>query len=339
MNRILLTGCSPTPLAHYLKALGVLRLVAEQADTDAKGAWRDDGFELLTNLNQDELPKFFLHEYRPTPILAPWNGRAGYLEGDDAEDSTRAGAKLIKAFREAGTNRLAFYRELISAFDCNTTLRTMNSIRWEKKKAGIEKKLLERNKKSVPDTLKDQIKELGTKEAALKESIIREIKNELPDDMGIWIDALVALTDQIGTNQRKDKYFSPLLGGSGGVEGSMDIGVNFMSNLQLLIDIDTGVPAVNSNECLLSSLMLNPAVISSGGMPGSMLPGQKGGPNSTTGFTTKLGANPWDFVLMIEGAVVCTTTITKRLDSATPAELSFPLLSRLRVPRAENCPK
>ena len=27
-----LKGCSPTPLANYLKALGILRLVAGQAD-------------------------------------------------------------------------------------------------------------------------------------------------------------------------------------------------------------------------------------------------------------------------------------------------------------------
>ena len=31
-----LTGCSPVPLAHYLKALGILRLIVEQrADGEA----------------------------------------------------------------------------------------------------------------------------------------------------------------------------------------------------------------------------------------------------------------------------------------------------------------
>ncbi len=34
-----LTGCIPIPLSHYLKALGILRLVSEQVDTDAKGWW------------------------------------------------------------------------------------------------------------------------------------------------------------------------------------------------------------------------------------------------------------------------------------------------------------
>lgn len=36
-----LDGCAPTPLAHYLKALGVLRLVAEQLDPQARGWWEE----------------------------------------------------------------------------------------------------------------------------------------------------------------------------------------------------------------------------------------------------------------------------------------------------------
>ncbi|MDZ7810555.1 MAG: hypothetical protein U5L11_11035 [Arhodomonas sp.] len=39
-----LPGCGPIPLAGYLKALGVLRLVAEQADPDARGYWEDEQF-------------------------------------------------------------------------------------------------------------------------------------------------------------------------------------------------------------------------------------------------------------------------------------------------------
>ena len=37
-----LKGCSPAPLANYLKALGVLRLVAEQADLNARGGGREN---------------------------------------------------------------------------------------------------------------------------------------------------------------------------------------------------------------------------------------------------------------------------------------------------------
>ena len=49
-----LDGCAPTPLAHYLKALGILRLVAEQADLDARGWWDGDRFRLATKLNRKD---------------------------------------------------------------------------------------------------------------------------------------------------------------------------------------------------------------------------------------------------------------------------------------------
>ena len=50
MSEIILAGCTPTPLANYLKALGVFRLVAEQKDADVKGYWPGERFALLTRI-------------------------------------------------------------------------------------------------------------------------------------------------------------------------------------------------------------------------------------------------------------------------------------------------
>lgn len=50
-----LKGCSPAPLANYLKALGILRLVAEQADPSARGWWQNESFCLLTTLSKTAL--------------------------------------------------------------------------------------------------------------------------------------------------------------------------------------------------------------------------------------------------------------------------------------------
>ena len=55
-----LPGCTPTPLASYLKALAVLRLVAEVGadeggDPYATGFWRDDVFVLRTQLTAEQL--------------------------------------------------------------------------------------------------------------------------------------------------------------------------------------------------------------------------------------------------------------------------------------------
>lgn len=80
---LVLSGCMPTPLAHYLKALGILRLVAEQVDKSAAGCWRGESFVLRSALDRDRLNHFFLHEYRPTPIIAPWNGGSGFFPKDN----------------------------------------------------------------------------------------------------------------------------------------------------------------------------------------------------------------------------------------------------------------
>lgn len=48
-----LPGCVPVPLAHYLKALGILRLVAEDrqhGDPATTGCWDRDAFVLHSGL-------------------------------------------------------------------------------------------------------------------------------------------------------------------------------------------------------------------------------------------------------------------------------------------------
>ncbi len=77
-----LEGCSPVPLASYLKALGVLRLVSEQVDPTARGWWKNDSFYLSTILGREELLHFFLNDYSPTPLVAPWNGGSGFYAKD-----------------------------------------------------------------------------------------------------------------------------------------------------------------------------------------------------------------------------------------------------------------
>ena len=42
-----LHGCAPTPLAHYLKGLGILRVVTA-ADTTARAAWRGEALVLTS---------------------------------------------------------------------------------------------------------------------------------------------------------------------------------------------------------------------------------------------------------------------------------------------------
>jgi len=84
-HAIELTGCPPHVLAGYLKTLAVLRLVATQKDAGARGQWVDGTFVLTSTLDQEALARFLLDEYRPTPLIAPWNGGSGFYPKDNRE--------------------------------------------------------------------------------------------------------------------------------------------------------------------------------------------------------------------------------------------------------------
>ena len=100
-----LEGCAPVPLAGYLKALGVFRLVAEQADENAHGFWHDERFVLKTALNEESLVQFFIEKWRPTPVVAPWNGGSGFWPKDNREG--------IDAVMASNASRFNGYKETI----------------------------------------------------------------------------------------------------------------------------------------------------------------------------------------------------------------------------------
>ncbi len=104
-----LNGCAPVPLAHYLKALGILRLVAEQADPQARGWWIGDTFRLATKLDQDELEEFFIDKYKPTPMFNPWGGRSGFYSGS-SESTARS---VLTAIEKSSDPRFAYYKQII----------------------------------------------------------------------------------------------------------------------------------------------------------------------------------------------------------------------------------
>ena len=104
-----LDGCAPAPLAHYLKALGVLRLVAEQADRDVRGWWEGDHFRLATCFSQDRLEAFFLNDYQPTPIFNPWGARSGFYAGG----SEKGARKSLDEIQRSNSPRLEPFRSAI----------------------------------------------------------------------------------------------------------------------------------------------------------------------------------------------------------------------------------
>ena len=134
-----LDGCPPEPLLAYLKALGVFRLVAEQADTEARCFWRGDVFHLRSSLAAPDLCAFFLDAYRPTPIVAPWNGGSGFF----AKDNQQA----LQAIAASLTPRLSAYRETIAR--TKVILGDSASTKPEKKE---KQGLLRRLRSRLPDS-------------------------------------------------------------------------------------------------------------------------------------------------------------------------------------------
>jgi CRISPR-associated protein Csx17 len=101
-----LAGCGATPLLDYLKSLGLLQVLSQQADADCRGRWRDDRFVIETRLDEEELTGFLLGEYKPLPALAPWNRGSGFW------DEKTAG-KAVQMAEKSGAGRLAGLRRVI----------------------------------------------------------------------------------------------------------------------------------------------------------------------------------------------------------------------------------
>lgn len=103
-----LLGCTPTPLAAYLKALGILRVLSQQCpEAHAKGFWQGNTFTLVSSYDEAALVDFFLTRYSPSPIVAPWNGGSGFHPKDNTEAIDAIIASTLPAF--------ATYRETITA--------------------------------------------------------------------------------------------------------------------------------------------------------------------------------------------------------------------------------
>lgn len=281
-SELVLAGCTPTPLASYLKALAVLRLVAEQAgDPRAAGRWCDDVFVLRTQLDADALCGFFLEQYEPTPIIAPWSGDSGFFPG-----SNERGPLAIEHSKCA---RLRTYRKVI---------------------ATARRAIAERGLVTSP---KDEE----------KLSFLQALRNEADDAFLRWVDAAVILSG--------DRLKFPPLLGSGGNDGRLDFTNNFMQRLADLFDFDDGRPKPEAAQLLRAALFGSPAPALLNRAVGQFAPGHAGGPNSSSGFDGQARINPWDFLLMLEGAVLFAATSVRRLESSGDALVSAPftVVSRL----------
>jgi CRISPR-associated protein Csx17 len=297
-----LRGCAPIPLAHYLKALGILRLVAEQADPAAAGCWQRDVFILHTRLDRDGLLDFFLHHYQPTPILAPWNGGSGFYASDNRE--------ALRALGETQSARLSGFAEAIT--DARGVLaRHLARLR---RSPGYQQALCQPAGKKR----KDAIKKVLNQE---KPALLLGSRDHVDERVLSWLDAAFVLTSD-------GAKYPPLLG-TGGNDGRLEFTNNFMQRLMEIIDPTTGSPIPDATRLLQAALFgMTGSLPLSRGPVGQFFPGSAGGANATTGFAGESAVNPWDFILMLEGAVMFAAAAVRRLESAEPGVMACPFCVR-----------
>ena len=285
-----LEDCTATPLANYLKALGVLRLISSPAnhaygvaaDAHARGWWENGQFLLATSLGSEAVIRFFLDDYAPSAIIAPWNGGSGFYPKDNKEGIGPLTVAVAPRFRAIA--------------------------------AGIA-------------VAADQVRRRGwdtRPDGDAKASLIATLRGCLADSALHWLDATVALSG--------GRLSFPQLLGTGGNDGRLDFTNNFMRRLVAardgLFDAATGVPAPASERLLRAALQASAAQGLRAYTAGQFAPGAAGGANATVGYDGNAHANPWDFVLALEGAVLFAGAATRRHQGAPETGASFPFTVR-----------
>jgi len=100
-------GLGSRPLATYLAALGLAKVVGEQADPQARFGWSGESFTIRSTVT--DLVEFLIAAYRPTPVVSPWNGGSGFGAKDKGQ------VEVLDQIVDSDTERLAAYRATITA--------------------------------------------------------------------------------------------------------------------------------------------------------------------------------------------------------------------------------
>lgn len=156
ITRHVLPGLRPEPLASYLAGLGLIRVLAEQADAAATVAWTSNGLVIGTTVQ--DITAWLAEEYVPTPVLSPWNNGSGF--GAKDKEPLRA----LEALLAHPSTRLAPMKDAIAR--AREVARKARAKGW--------------------------ITEAGV--IADKRRIVQEFRNRCPDAVVGWIDAAVVLT-------------------------------------------------------------------------------------------------------------------------------------------------
>jgi CRISPR-associated protein Csx17 len=315
-----LDGCAPTPLAHYLKAIGILRLVAEQADPAARGWWDGERFALATVLDANELEQFFLRQYAPTPMLSPWNRGSGFYTAKDAgiEPIEHSKAGRFENLR-AGIHAARAMLDEIGAAD-----QAVRTIKNETKVKGLSR--AQRDALRGSPQYKERLAAAERRFKTLKAELIPNLRLSWRGAHREWIDVALVLTEDGKANY-------PALLGTGGADGRLDFTNNFLQRLAEVFELGSaaGTARHEAAQWIVAALWAEPTSGYRSGTPiGQFLPNAVGGANSDNGPQGDSIVNPFDFILMLEGSIPFAAHATRRLTEkeSIRAAAPFALSSR-----------
>jgi len=136
-----------------------------------------------------------------------------------------------------------------------------------------------------------------------KARVVQEFRNRCPDALLAWIDAAVVLADQ-------QAFFPPLLG-TGGNDGRLDFSTNFHECLIELLDV-TDKGRARSLACARDLLTGAQAERLASVAVGQFDPALAGGQASSPFGAAGSLVNPWEYVLLVEGALLFASGTARR---------------------------
>jgi CRISPR-associated protein Csx17 len=136
-----------------------------------------------------------------------------------------------------------------------------------------------------------------------KAAVVLEFRNRCPEELLPWIDAAIVLTGE-------GAEFPPILG-TGGNDGRLDFSTNFHEQLMEVIGA-TDKQRARSLAAARDLLSGTQAEQLADAPIGQFDPGNAGGPGSSRFGGAASLANPWGYVLSVEGALLFAASATRR---------------------------
>jgi CRISPR-associated protein Csx17 len=144
-----------------------------------------------------------------------------------------------------------------------------------------------------------------------KEQQVALCRNEFPDAALDWLDTAVVLTSE-------HRAFPPLLG-TGGNDGRFDFSSNYMQRLLELLGHEKRKRTQTSITELARFALVEDTNVPLDEMAvGQFDPAGAGGPAAVPFGPSRSIGNPWDFVLLLEGALLFASGAARRLSSTNP---------------------